>query len=134
MFLPEFSGTAEIEQSLVWKDGGCSDPVFAGKLQYSNGSIHCDLWRYSNTKSLYSYGMIFLSQDLKIFVIIFIPNVQAFFSCLKTVWVGKKYPHSPTFTNPVKSQWIVSSPTLHYLKINNFPYENVTLEFIFCSV
>lgn len=34
----------------VWKDGGCSDPAFAGKLYYSNGSIHCGLWSYSKTK------------------------------------------------------------------------------------
>lgn len=47
-------------------------------------------------QSLCSYGMIFLSQDLKMFVIIFIQNVQAFFPRLKTVG-GEKYHHSPTF-------------------------------------
>lgn len=53
--------------------------------------------------------MIFLSKDLKMFVIIF---WQAFFPCLKTMWVEKKIPSFAHFSQ-IQSNPNGSSPTLH---------------------
>lgn len=77
-------------------------------------------------KSLYSYGMIFLSQDLKMFVIIFIR--------LKTVRVEKNTLIRPLFSNPNGSYPTLHYLTLHYLTMNIFPYENVTWVKFFLTV
>jgi len=101
MFLPE----SKLNRAQFLKDGGCSDPVLLVLLKSfsTEMEVFIVIFGVTETKSLCCCGMIFLSQDLKMFVIIFIQNAQDFFSSFED-WVEKNTLVRPLFTNPVKSQ------------------------------